>query len=105
VVLVDTSIWIHHFRSGNDRLEKLLDEQTTDDEVLRFYRQPIAVRRRDRSDRRPPSRRHILDARVQTLDPRQKVVRGRGSNEDRPRSMILLIFALLRKTAYCVAHA
>jgi predicted nucleic acid-binding protein len=27
VVLVDTSIWINHFRSGNDRLEKLLDEQ------------------------------------------------------------------------------
>ena len=27
VVLVDTSIWINHFRSGNDRLAKLLDEQ------------------------------------------------------------------------------
>jgi predicted nucleic acid-binding protein len=27
VVLVDTSIWIDHFRSGNDRLEKLLDER------------------------------------------------------------------------------
>ena len=27
VVLVDTSIWINHFRSGDDRLEKLLDEQ------------------------------------------------------------------------------
>jgi predicted nucleic acid-binding protein len=27
VVLVDTSIWISHFRSGNDRLAKLLDEQ------------------------------------------------------------------------------
>ena len=27
MVLVDTSIWINHFRSGNDRLEKLLDQQ------------------------------------------------------------------------------
>ena len=27
MVLVDTSIWINHFRSGDDRLEKLLDEQ------------------------------------------------------------------------------
>jgi hypothetical protein len=113
VVLVDTSIWINHFRSGNDRLEKLLDEQkvlgypfvigeiamgepSNMSTILRdlsslpaaavvhgrrgiaFYRRPIADRRGDRSDRRPPSRCHILDARFQILDPRQEVVRGRG---------------------------
>ena len=26
MVLVDTSVWVHHFREGNAELEKLLNE-------------------------------------------------------------------------------